>query len=60
MEERRNGPTTELEQAARILGVSLDSACLRSVIADPENFRALFQTIHGNGKSPTPPDSDHR
>jgi hypothetical protein len=45
MTEQQNDPAAYLERAARLLGVPLSSDCLPSVIADPENFRALFQTV---------------
>ncbi len=59
MTEQHNHPTAYLERAARILGVPLSSACLPGVIADPENFHALFETVQGLGKpaKPNPPDA---
>jgi hypothetical protein len=51
MTELQNDPAVYLERAARILGVPLSSKCLSDVIANHENFHALFLTITGSGKS---------
>jgi len=51
MTEQQNDPAANLERAARLLGVPLNSGCLPGVIADHENFRALFQTIKTAEKS---------
>jgi hypothetical protein len=54
MNKQQNDPATYLEHAARILGVPLSSDCLSEVIANPKNFRALFQTIDASEKSKKP------
>jgi len=51
MTELQNDPAVYLERAARILGIPLSSECLSDVIANHENFHALFQTITGFRKS---------
>ncbi len=45
MTKLQNDPAAYLERAARLLGVPLSSACLPGVIADHQNFRALYQPI---------------
>jgi len=54
MTEQINDPAANLEQAARILGVPLNSKRLLEVIANPELFHALFQGKDASGKIKKP------
>lgn len=62
MSKQQNNPSEILEHAAQILGVPLNSECLANVIANHENFHALFHTIDRSGRSdrPNPLDSFKR